>query len=135
MLENNRMETLGTEVASIWRRKEIENSMKSHRYFIDLESRIHIKISRSNRYHNFHVDSPFKIDVAFTNFARGISTLNRWRNDKDGSIGWSLLVDVFITSWRGLEDTWSRRIYSSWPVGLLQSSSEDVWLKRIYSSW
>ena len=136
MLENDRMETASTEVTSIWRRNDIEKSTwRTHRYFVDFESRIHVEISTSNRCHNFHVDSPFKIDVASTNFARGISTSNRWRIDKDVSIGWSRLVDVFITSWRGLEDAWPRGIYWSWPVGLLKRSSESVWLKRMYSSW
>ena len=42
------------------------------------------------------------------------------------------------TSWRRLEDVWSRQIYWSSPWRLeevLKTSSEDVWLRRIYSSW
>ena len=41
---------------------------RAHRYFVDFESRIHIETSTSNRCHNFHVDSPFKIDVISTKF-------------------------------------------------------------------
>ena len=88
MLGNNTMETASTEVTSIRRRNNVEKSTwKTHRYFVDFESRIHVKISTSNRCHNFHVDSPFKIDVISTNFPRGISTSNRWRIDEDVSIG------------------------------------------------
>ena len=102
MLENDRMETASTEVTSIWRRNDIEKSTwKTHRYFVDFESRIHVEISTSNRCHNFNVDWPFKIDVISTNFPQGISTSNRWRTDEDVSIGCVqnecsfLLVDVF----------------------------------------
>ena len=88
MLENDRMETASTEVTSIWRRNDIEKSTwRTHRYFVDFESRIHVEISTSNRCHNFHVDSPFKIDEISTNFPCGISTSNRWRIDEDVSIG------------------------------------------------
>ena len=82
MLENDRMETASTGVTSIWRRNNTEKPMwRTHRYFVDFE------ISTSNRCHNFHVDSPFKIDVISTNFPRGISTSNRWRIDEYVSIG------------------------------------------------
>ena len=82
------METASTEVMSIWRRNDIEKSTwRTHRYFVDFESRIHVEISTSNRCHNFHVDSPFKIDIICMNFPRGISTLNGWRLDEDVSIG------------------------------------------------
>ena len=85
---NDIMETASKEVTSIQRRNDIEKSTrKTHRYFVDFESRIHVEISTSNRCHNFHVDSPFKIDVISTNFPRGISTSNRWRIDEDVSIG------------------------------------------------
>ena len=88
MLENDIMETVSTEVTSVWRRNDIEKSTcKTHRYFVDFESRIQIEISMSNRCHTFHVDSPFKIDVISTNFPRGISTSNRWRINEDVSIG------------------------------------------------
>ena len=87
MLENDRMETASTEVTSIWRRNDIEKSTwRIHRYFVDFESRSHVEISTSNRCHNFHVDSPFKIDVISTNFPRGISTSNRWRIEEDVSV-------------------------------------------------
>ena len=82
------METANTETTVIRRRNNIEKSTwKTHRYFVDFESRIHVEISTSNRCHNFHVDSPFKIDVISTNFPRGISTSNRWRIDEDVPIG------------------------------------------------
>ena len=87
MLENNKMATTSTEVTSIQRRNKVEKfTWRNHRYFVDFESRMHVEISKSNRCHNFHVDSPFKIDVVSTIFPRGISTSNRWRFDKDVSI-------------------------------------------------
>ena len=71
------METANTETTVIRRRNNIEKSTwKTHRYFVDFESRIHVEISTSNRCHNFHVDSPFKINEISTNFPGGISTLN-----------------------------------------------------------
>ena len=88
MLGNNSMETASTKVTSIRRRNNVEKSTwKTHRYFVDFESRIHVEISTSNRCHNFHVDSPFKIDIISAKFPRGISTSNRWRIDEDVSIG------------------------------------------------
>ena len=85
---NDIMETASKEVTSIQRRNDIEKSTrKTHRYFVDFESRIHAEISTSNRCHDFHMDSPFKIDVISTNFPRGISTSNRWRIDEDVPIG------------------------------------------------
>ena len=45
MFGNDRMETPSTEVTSIWRRNDIEKFMwKTHRYFIDFESRIHVEL-------------------------------------------------------------------------------------------
>ena len=88
MLKNDSMETESTEVTLIRRRYDIEESTwRTHRYFVDFESRILVEISTSNRCHDFHVDWPFKIDVILTNFPRGISTSNRWRIDEDVSIG------------------------------------------------
>ena len=87
MLGNNTMETASTEATSIRRRNNVKKSTwRTHRYFVDFESRIHVEISTSNRCHNFHVDSSFKIYVISTNFPRGISTSNRWRIDEDVSI-------------------------------------------------
>ena len=81
------METASTEVTSIRRRNNVEKSTKrTHRYFVDFESRIQVEISTSNWCHGFHVDLPFKIYVISTNFPRGISTSNRWRIDEDVSI-------------------------------------------------
>ena len=49
MLENDRMETASTEVTSIRRRNDIGKSMwRTHQYFADFESRIHVEISMSN---------------------------------------------------------------------------------------
>ena len=87
MLENDRMEIATTEVTSIWRYTRGFSTWRTDRYFAEFESRIHIEISTSNRCHNFHVDSPFKIDVISTNFPRGISTSIRWRIDENVSIG------------------------------------------------
>ena len=88
MLENDRMETASTEVTLIWRRNNIEKSTwRTQWYFVDFESWFHVEISTLNRCHNFHVDSPFKINVISTNFPRGISTSNRWRINGDVSIG------------------------------------------------
>ena len=57
MLGNHRMETANTEVPSIPGRNDIEKSTrKTHRYFVDFESRIHVEIFTSNRCHNFPVD-------------------------------------------------------------------------------
>ena len=92
MLENDRMETASTGVTSIWRRNNTEKPMwRTHRYFVDFE------ISTSNRCHNFHVDSPFKIDIISTNFPRGISTWNWWPLDEDVSIGY--LLSYLLTCW------------------------------------
>ena len=67
MLENDTMETASTEVSSIRRPSDIEKSMwGTQQYFVNFESRIHVQISMSNRSHDFHVDSPFKIDVIST---------------------------------------------------------------------
>ena len=78
MLENDRLEAASTVVTSISRRNDIEKSTwKTHRYFVDFESRIHVQISTLNWCHNFHVDLPFKIDEIWTNFPCGISTSNR----------------------------------------------------------
>ena len=84
MLGNDRMETASTELTSIRRRIDIEKTTwKTHRYFVDFESRIDYEISASNRCNNL----PFKNNEISTNFLRGISTPNRWRIDKDVSIG------------------------------------------------
>ena len=80
------MATTSTEVTLI--QNDIEKSAwKAHRYFVDFESRIHVESSTSNRWHNFHVDSHFKIDEISTNFLRGIFASNRWQIDKDVIIG------------------------------------------------
>ena len=88
MVGNDRMETASMEVTSIRCRNDIEKSTwKIHRYFVDFQiRRIQVEISTSNRCHNFHVNSPFKIDENSTNFPRGIWTSNQWRIDKDVSI-------------------------------------------------
>ena len=80
------MATTSTDVTSI--QNDIEKSAwKSHRYFVDFESRIYVESSTSNRWHNFHVDSHFKIDEISTNFPRGIFAPNRWQIDEDVAIG------------------------------------------------
>ena len=88
MLGNDRTKTASTEFTSIRCRNDKKKSTRRiHRYFVDFESWIHVKISTSNWCHNFLVDSPFKIDEISTKFPRGISTSNRWRIDEDVSIG------------------------------------------------
>ena len=88
MLGNNTMETASTEVTSIRCRNYVEKSTwRTHWYFVDFESRIHVEISTSNRCHDFLVDSPFKLDEILTNFPCGISTSNRWRIDENVPIG------------------------------------------------
>ena len=78
IFDNDRKEIAHKAVTSIPHRNDIEKSTwKTHRYFADFESRIHVEILTSNRYHNFHVDSPFKIDEISTNFRCGIWTANR----------------------------------------------------------
>ena len=63
MLENDRMETASTEVKSIWRRNDIEKSTwRTHRYFVDFESRIHVEISTSKH--------PRRIDVIISTWIR-----------------------------------------------------------------
>ena len=95
MLGNDRMEITSKEVTSIKRGNDIEKSTwRTHRYFVDFESGILVEISTSNWCHNFHVDSPFKIDEISTNFPRRILTSNRWRIDEDVSIRYDLLFDT-----------------------------------------
>ena len=88
MLKKDRMKTPDPEVTLILPRNYIEKSTwRTHRYFVDFQSRINVEIFTLNRCHNFHLDSSFKIDVISTNFPRGISTSNRWQIDEDVSIG------------------------------------------------
>ena len=62
MLGNNRMEITSTEVISIQRRNDIEKSTwKTHWYFVDFESWIHVEISTSSWCHNLHLDSFSKL--------------------------------------------------------------------------
>ena len=99
MLESDRLETENTAVTLIRHRNEIEKSTwRTHRYFIDFATRLHVEISTSNRCHNFHVDSLFKIDEISTNFLCGISTSNRWQIDEDVSIGVALVVVAAATA-------------------------------------
>ena len=89
MLENDRMEIASKAVTSIRHRNDIEKSTwRTHRYFVNFESRIHVEICTSNPCHNFHLDSPFKMDEISTNILRGISTSNRWRINEDVPIGY-----------------------------------------------
>ena len=88
MFENDRKETASKAVTSIRHQNDIEKSTwKTHRYVVNFESQIHVEIPTSNRHHNFHVDSPIKIDEISTNFPRGISTSNPWQSHEDVSIG------------------------------------------------
>ena len=69
MFENDRKETASKAVTSIRHWNDIEKSTwRTHRYLVDFESQIQVKISTSNRCNNFHVDSPFKTDEISTKF-------------------------------------------------------------------
>ena len=77
MFQNDRKETATKTGMSIRHQNDIEKSTcKTHLYFVDFESRIHVEVSMSNQCHNFHVNSPFKIDEISTNFPPGIWTIN-----------------------------------------------------------
>ena len=72
MLGSDRMETTSTELTPIWRRNDIEKStFKTHRYFADFESQIHVEISTSDQFKNVHVGSRFKFDDISVNYSRG----------------------------------------------------------------
>ena len=97
MLGNDRMKIASTEVMSTRAQNVIEKFMwRTHRYFIDFESQIFVKISLPNRCHIFHVDPSFKIYEILTNFPCGISTSNRWRINEDMSIASSVLRQHFL---------------------------------------
>ena len=51
MLGNDSMETASTALTSIRRRNGIvKSTWRTHRYFVDFESQIHVEISTSNRW-------------------------------------------------------------------------------------
>ena len=120
MLGNDRMETASTAVSSIRCWNNIEKStLRTHRCFVDFESWIHVEISTSNQCHNFHVDSPFKIDEISANFPRGISTSVPWRIDEDVSMDQSIMTKInFYASenWCALDVTikHSINIFTFW---------------------
>ena len=59
---------------------------------IDFDDQIDVKLSTLNRIHLFHMDLPFIIDEISTNFVRGISMSNRWRESiKMCPLGYVLL--------------------------------------------
>ena len=63
---------------SIPHQSDIEKTTwKTHRYFIDFESRINNELSTLNQRHLFHVDWPFIIDEISTDFRSGTLTSNR----------------------------------------------------------
>ena len=139
MLENDRMETASTEVTSIRRRSDSEKSTwRTHQYFVDFESRIHVEISTSNRCHNFHVDSPFQIDVISTNFPRGILTSNRWRVDKGVSIGCTIRIihNIFLMLIydSNKHDKWSikTKILNFWTRSFMNHCSH---LQVLFEHW
>ena len=89
MFKNDWKETASKAVMSIRHRYDIKKiHVKNSSTFSRIwKSNPHRKISTSNQCHNFHVDSLFIIDEILTNCLQGISTSNRWRIDKDVSIG------------------------------------------------
>ena len=136
MLQNDRMETASTVVTSIQRRNDIgKSTWKTQRYLADFESWTHLEISASNRCHNFHVDSYFKIYEISTNFPRGISTSNRWRIDKDVFI----IVIVLSGRYRNkycLKSNWILQSYHfSYIIGQSNFQSNDlkreIWKVRL----
>ena len=73
---------------SIQHRNNIEKKRgKTHRYYIDFESRINIELSTSNQCQCFDMDSLFIIDEISTNFRYVILMLNLWQIEEDVSIG------------------------------------------------
>ena len=88
------MKTASTEVTSIRRRNDTEKSTsRTHRYFVDFESRIHVEISTSNRCHNFHVDSDFKIDVISTKLSTWNFDVESMAN-RGGCVHWVTVVSL-----------------------------------------
>ena len=66
MFVNDKMETASTEVTSIRRQNDIEKSTwRSHRYFDYFQSRIHVEISRSNRW---RIDEDVSIGQRFNGY-------------------------------------------------------------------
>ena len=107
------METVATaEVTLIRCRKDIEKSTwRTHRFFVDFESGIHVELSTSNRCQNIHVDSPLKIDEISTNFStwkfdvesmanrrRCVhwAVLNKFVIFTGKQLGWSLFLIKFL---------------------------------------
>ena len=110
MLGNDRMKTTSTEVMSTRYRNNIQiSTWRTRQYFVDFESRIHFEISMSNRCHNFHVDSSFKIDEILTN----VHWVSKGKEIKPGEIefDWgkkhapyakeqfSLKADILFRTW------------------------------------
>ena len=97
------METASTKVTLIRRRNGIEKSTcRTHRYFIDFESRNYVEISTLNRCHNFHMDLSFNIHEISANCPYGILTSNWWWIDIDVSIGMYLswnIKSVSVLKW------------------------------------
>ena len=133
MLENDRMETASTKVTSIWCRNDIgKSTWRTHQYFVDFESQIHVEISTSNRCHNFHVDSPFKIDVISSNFPRAISTSNRWIINEDVSIGLLLYInELYIDITKSRSFAFSASVLF---ILFMQSVNEAQFFNTISSS-
>ena len=115
------MKTSSTEVTLIWRRNDIEKSTwKTHQYFVNFESQIHVEISTSNRCNSFHVDSPFKIDEISTNIPRGISTSNRWQIDEDMSVE---------TQFNCIKDCDNKMDQSKWFIGCTLFHQKNIIFK------
>ena len=114
MLEIVRMKIASTEVTQIRRRNDIEKSTcRTHRYFVDFACQIHVEILTSNWCHNFHVGSPYKINVISANFPRGISTSNRREINKDVSIGvlfFNKNKFYFFTYWKTAQKNENKKI-------------------------
>ena len=102
------------------RRFDVETTQKNPQgELINISSILEVKPT-SKRCHNFHVDSPFKINEISANIQRGNSTLNRWQIDEYVSIGLQRAwVDLQVDkNW-----TWSFRSCFSIPL---------VWFYHFY---
>ena len=103
------METAGTEVTLIRCRNNMEKSTRrTHRYFVNFESQIHVAIFRSNRYHNFHVDSPFKIDVITTNYFLKFRRRIDGESTKMCPLGsvFQMLLSMYLLIVHNFENSW-----------------------------
>ena len=81
-----------------------KSTWRTHRYFVDFESRIHLTFSSSNRYSNFHVE--------FRHWIEGEST-------KMCPLGWDIAFKTSKLPWnesRRWDVCWDIYIYIPYPT-------------------